>query len=92
MVGVGMGVEAGHQGNAQFPDQGQVAVVLLEHRIDQYPRARAPIGQQVGEGAGVGIKELAQQQGGPAGGGEEQGHGEGAGGLGGAGGRGDSHA
>ena len=66
-------------------------VVLLEHRIDEYSFARAPIGQQVGEGAGVGIKELAQQQGGPAGGGEKQGRDEGAGGLGGAGGRGDRH-
>ena len=76
MVGVGMGVEAGLQGNAQFPDQGQVAAVVLEHRIDQDPLARGPIGQQIGEGAGVGIKELAQQQGGPAGGGPEQGRGD----------------
>ena len=91
MVGVGMGVEAGHQLNAQFPDQGQVAVVLLEHRIDQHPLARAPIGQQVGEGAGVGIKKLAQQQGGPAGGGPEQGRGQRGRGGRGRGGGGDSH-
>jgi hypothetical protein len=46
---------------AQFADQGEIAVVLLEDRVDDYPLAAGHVGQQIGEGAGVGIEELAEQ-------------------------------
>jgi len=45
VVGVGMGVEAGQQLDAQFADQGEIAVVLLENRIDQQALAAADIGE-----------------------------------------------
>lgn len=35
VVGVDVGVERGDQGDAQLPDQRQVAAVLLEHRVVQ---------------------------------------------------------
>jgi hypothetical protein len=62
VVGVHVGVEAGDQLDAQFTDQGQVAAVLLEHRIDQQALAAGGIGQQIGERAGLGVKQLAKQQ------------------------------
>jgi hypothetical protein len=34
MVGMGVGVDRGHQLDAQFADQGEIAVVLLEDRVD----------------------------------------------------------
>jgi len=36
--------------------------VLLEHRIDQHALAARYIRQQVGEGAGGSVKQLAKQQ------------------------------
>ena len=62
MVGVGVGVEGGHQLDPEFPDQREVASVLLEHRIDEQPLAGGHIGEQIGEGAGGGIEQLPQQQ------------------------------
>ena len=73
VVGVGVGVEAGHQVDAQFADQGVIALMLLEHRIDQHPFAGGHIGQQIGEGAGGGVEQLAEEQGATASGGGEQG-------------------
>jgi hypothetical protein len=74
MVGMGVGVERGHQLQVQFPDQGEIALVLLEHRIDQQRPATGHIGEQVGEGAGLGVEELAEQQR-PATGGCDEGEG-----------------
>ena len=68
VVGVDVGVEAGHQVDAQLADQREIALVLLEHRIDQHPHAGGHIGQQVGEGAGGGVEELAEEQGAASGG------------------------
>ena len=62
VVGMGVGVKAGHQFDPQFADQREIALVLLEHRIDQHPPPAGHIGQQIGEGAGFGIKQLAHQQ------------------------------
>jgi len=75
MVGVGVGVEGGHQVDPQLLKQRQVALVPLEHRIDQHPFAAGHIGEQMGEGAGVGIEQLAPQQRLATGGGREQGGG-----------------
>ena len=69
VVGVGVGVDRGHQLHPQLADQGEVAGVLLEHRVDQHALAAGHIHQQVGEGAGFGIEELAEQQAAAAGGG-----------------------
>jgi len=77
MVGMHVGVERGHQRDAQLPNQGQIPAVLGEHRIDQHPFSAGRIGQQVGVGAGVGIKALPQQQPILAGGGPQQGGGAG---------------
>jgi len=63
-----MGVEAGHQVDAQLADQGKIALVLLEDRIDQHPLAGGHIGQQVGEGAAGGVEQLAEEQGAATGG------------------------
>ena len=79
VVGVNVGIERGHQRDAQLPDQGQIPTVLGKHRIDQHPLTADRIGQQVAVGAGVGIKALAQQQATRAGGSLQQG--VGAGGL-----------
>ena len=72
MVSVGVGVEAGHQAEAQLLNQGQITIVLLEHRIDQHPLAAGHIGEQIGEGAGGRVEQLAKQQRRAAGGGREQ--------------------
>ena len=73
MVGMGVGVEGGHQGEAQLLHQGEVAGVLLKHRIDQHPLSAGPVREQIGEGAGIGIEELAQQEGGATRGGQKKG-------------------
>ena len=36
MLGMGVGVDRGHQYNAQLSDQGEIAIVLLKHRIDKH--------------------------------------------------------
>jgi hypothetical protein len=63
MVGMGMGVEAGHQADAELLNQREITGVLLIDRIDQHPLAGGPIGEQVGEGARVGVEQLAEKQG-----------------------------
>ena len=62
VVSVGVGVDRRHQFDSQLANQGEIAVVLLEDRVDDYPLAAGHIGQQVGEGAGVAVEELAEQQ------------------------------
>jgi hypothetical protein len=42
MVGMGVGVEGGHQGEAQLVHQGEVAGVLFKHGIDQDPLSADP--------------------------------------------------
>jgi hypothetical protein len=48
--------------DTQLADQGEIALVLLKHRIDQHPLAGGHIGQEIGEGAGGGVEELAEEQ------------------------------
>jgi hypothetical protein len=45
--------------------------MLLVDRVDDHPLAAGHIGQQVGEGAGVAVEQLAEEQGTTAGGGRE---------------------
>jgi hypothetical protein len=71
VIGMGMGVDRGHQLDAQFADQGEIAAVLLEDRVDDHPLAAGYVGQQIGEGAGVGIEQLAEEQGATTGGGRK---------------------
>jgi len=73
VVGVGVGVDRGHQADSEFPDQGEVALVLLEHRIDQQAQAGGHVSQEIGEGAGAGVEELAEEQVAAPGGGGEHG-------------------
>jgi len=76
VVGMGVGVEAGHQGDAELANQGEIAIVLFKHGVDQHPLAGGHIRQQVGEGAGGGVKQLAEEQRlAPGGGGEVDGRG-----------------
>ena len=63
MVGMDVGVEGGHQRDAQLADQGEIPIVPLKHRIDQYALPAWHVGEQVGEGAGGGVKQLTKQQG-----------------------------
>jgi len=63
VVGVGMGVDARHQGDAKFLNQREITGVLLEHRVDQHALATGRVGQQIGVGAGIGVKQLAKEQG-----------------------------
>jgi hypothetical protein len=67
-----MGIDRCHQFDAEFANQGEIACVLFEHRIDQHPLATGHIRQQVGEGAGVGVEQLPKQQRASSGGGSEQ--------------------
>ena len=62
MVGMGVGIDRGHQVDPQFVNQGQVAAVLLEHRVDQETLAAGDVSEQIREGAGGGIKQLPKQQ------------------------------
>jgi hypothetical protein len=41
--------------------------VLLEDRINEQPFAATHIGEQVGEGAGIGVEELPKEQRAPTG-------------------------
>jgi hypothetical protein len=66
-----MGVDRGHKIDAQLADQGEIAAVLLEHRVNDQTFATGYVRQQVGEGAGVGIEELTEKQGATAGEGRE---------------------
>jgi hypothetical protein len=45
--------------------------VLLKDRINEQAFAAGPIGEQVGEGAGIGVEELPKEQGAPTGGGSK---------------------
>ena len=71
VVGMGVGVDRGHQLDAQLADQGEIAVVLLKDRVDDHPLAAGYIGQQVGEAAGVAVEQLSEEQGAAAGGGRK---------------------
>ena len=71
VVGVGVGVDRGNQLDTQFANQGEIALVLLKDRIDEQAFAAGHIGEQVGEGAGIGVKELPKEQEAPTGGGSE---------------------
>jgi len=62
VVGVGMGVDRGHQFDTQLADQGEIAAVLLEDRINQHPCPAGDIGEQIGEGACLAIEQLAKQK------------------------------
>ena len=73
VVGMDVGIEAGHQANVQLLNQREIPLVLLEHRVDQHALAAGPICQQVGEAAGGGVEQLAQQQVAAASGGPQQG-------------------
>ena len=68
MVGVGVGVDRGNQLDTQLANQGEITVVLLEDRINEQAFAATHIGEQVGEGAGIGVEELPKEQGAPTGG------------------------
>ena len=72
VIGMGMGVDRGHQLDAQFADQGEIAAVLLEDRVDDHALAAGHVGQQISEGAGVGVEQLAEEQRATTGGGRER--------------------
>ena len=71
MVRVGVGVKAGLQLDPEFADEGEVAAVLFKHRVDQHRLAAGHIRQQIGVGARVDVKQLAEQQRLPTGSGGE---------------------
>ena len=50
MVGVHMGFERGGECQAEFAQQRDVALHMLEHRVDQHSLAAGGVGQQVGVG------------------------------------------
>ena len=61
VVGMQMGIHRFHQLQVEFADQLQVAVHLLQHRVDDQRFPAAAGGQQVGVGAGGGIEQLAEK-------------------------------
>ena len=63
VIGVTVGVQRGHQIHPELADQGCVASVLAEHRIDQHRFLRARIDQQVAVGARDGVEVLANDHG-----------------------------
>ncbi len=64
MIGVKMGVDRLDQPEVELVDQLDVAVDLLQHRIDDQRLAAAPAGEQVGVGAGDAVEQLAKDHGG----------------------------
>ncbi len=63
MIGVDVGVERVHELQVELADQGDVALHLLEHGIDEDRLARLLVGEQVRVGRGLGIEELSEQHG-----------------------------
>ena len=64
VVGVQMGVDRLDQPQVELLDQLDIAVDLLQHRIDDQSLAAAPAGEQVGVGAGDAVEQLAKDHGG----------------------------
>ena len=60
VVGVDVGLEHRHQLEAELVQELGVALVLLQHRIDEHRLAR--VGEQIGIGAGVSVEQLAQHE------------------------------
>ena len=60
VVGVQMRVDRLDQLEIELADELQIAVDLLEHRIDDQRLAAAPAGEQIGVGAGDAVEELAE--------------------------------
>src|SRR5690606_13293325 len=56
-----MGVEGPHELELQLVDQGAVAVDLLEHGIDDESFPARFVGEQVGVGRSILVKELSKQ-------------------------------
>ena len=60
MIGVQVRVDRLDQPEVEFPHELQVAVDLLQHRIDDQRLAAMAAGQQIGIGAGRAVEELAE--------------------------------
>ena len=63
VVGVHVGVDRLDQLEVKLLDQAEIAVDLLEHRIDDHGLAAAAAGQEVGVGAGYAVEQLAEDHG-----------------------------
>ena len=63
VVGMQMGVDRLDQLEVELVDELEVAVDLLQHRIDDQRLAAAPAGEQIGVGAGDAVEELAEDHG-----------------------------
>src|SRR5207344_267202 len=59
-VGMQMGIDGLDQLKVELFDELDVAVDLLQHRIDDQRLAAVPAGQQVGVGAGYAVEKLAK--------------------------------
>ena len=66
VVGVQVRVDRLDQLQVELADQLQVAVDLLQHRIDDQRLAAAPAGEQIAVGAGDAVEQLAEDHGGLA--------------------------
>src|SRR5262245_17365787 len=60
VVGVQVGVDRFHQPEVELADELQIAIDLLQHRIDDQRLATAAAGDQVGVGAGNAVEKLAK--------------------------------
>ena len=60
MIGVQMRVDRLDQLEIELANQLQIAVDLLDHRIDDQRLAAAPAREQIGVGAGRAVEQLAE--------------------------------
>ncbi len=60
VVGVQVGIDRLDQLEVELADQLQIAVDLLQHRIDDQRLASAAAGEQIGIGAGDAVEQLAE--------------------------------
>jgi hypothetical protein len=63
VIGVEVGVHRLDQAQIQLADELEVAVHLLEHRVDDQRLAAAAAGEQVAVGAGDAVEQLAEDHG-----------------------------
>jgi hypothetical protein len=63
VIGVQVGIDGLDQLDVELTDELEIALHLVEHRVDDQRLAAAPAGEQIGVGARYGIEKLAEDHG-----------------------------